>query len=237
LVLWAHNVLPTLDRRVEPVIAASRAPMPDGSPAPGPYLVMHTTCMAGSLEEVRELLSPLDACPILDRAWVADVCVPTSLAEEGPFMDAQNPKGFRYHTDCAWTDASGSELVPRIRDMFTTLPTEESFCIWYGWAPSGPLPDMAFSMEGNVYLAVYAMNASAEDDEMVRSWLAARMAAVAPVSKGLYLGDSDFTRRGAKFMSDENYARVESLRSVWDPDRVFVGYLAAPHVRLNINEP
>jgi FAD binding domain len=232
---WAMDLLPTLDRRVEPVIAGTRAPFPDGTPAPGPYMVMHTTCMTDSLDECRALLAPLDACPVLDKAWVADVCVPTSIAEEGPFMDEQNPRGWRYHTDCTWTDTAASELVPLLRDMYVTLPTERSFCIWYGWAPSGPLRDMAFSMEGNVYIAVYAMNEDPSDDDRVSDWVTDRMRALAPIGKGLYLGDSDFTRRSAKFMTDENYARLEILRETWDPSRLFVGYLAADGVRLNEN--
>jgi FAD/FMN-containing dehydrogenase len=235
LMTWAHALLPTLDRRVEPVIAASRAPFPDGTPAPGAYMVMHTTCMADTMDEVRELLSPLLTCPVLDKAWVKDVCLPTSLIDEGPMMDAQNPKFMRYQTDCAWTDAPASEVIPRLRKFYTTLPTEESFCIWYGWAPDGPLQDMAFSMEGNVYVAIYAINELPEDDERVRNWVSERMSDLAPISKGLYLGDSDFTRRGAKFMSDENYARVEVLRDKWDPTKRFVGYLAAPGLKLNQN--
>jgi FAD/FMN-containing dehydrogenase len=232
---WAHMILPTLDRRVEPVIAGVRAPFPDGTPAPGPYMVMHTTCMADSMDEVRELLRPLESCPVIDQAWVADVCVPTSIIEEGPFMDEQNPRGLRYHTDCVWTDASASELVPRLREMYATLPTDRSFCIWYGWAPSRPLRDMAFSMEGNVYIAVYAMNDDPADDAQVRGWVNERMAALAPIGKGLYLGDSDFMHRRAKFMTSENYARLEILRDKWDPSRRFVGYLAPADVALNEN--
>jgi hypothetical protein len=233
VMIWAHRILPTLDRRVEPVIAGVRSPFPDGTPAPGPYMVLHTTCMAGSMEEVRELLRPLESCPVLDQAWVADICVPTSVIEEGPFMDAQNPRGLRYHTDCVWTDADAGELVPRLRNMFATLPTEQSFCIWYGWSPAGPLPDMAFSMEGNVYIAVYAMNEEPSEDAKVRGWVNERMADLAPVGKGLYLGDSDFLHRRGKFMSDENYARLEVLRNKWDQGRRFVGYLAPPGEPLN----
>jgi FAD/FMN-containing dehydrogenase len=234
VITWAHMILPTLDSRVEPVIAGVRAPLPDGTPAPGPYMVMHTTCMAESMEAVRELLRPLESCPVLDRAWVVDVCVPTSIVDEGPFMDEQNPRGLRYHTDCVWTDAPAAELVPRLRKMYTTLPTERSFCIWYGWAPQRPLPDMAFSMEGNVYIAVYAMNNDATDDAEIRGWVNDRMTDLAPISKGLYLGDSDFLHRSAKFMTDKNYARVEALRSVWDPSQRFVGYLAPSGAVLNV---
>jgi FAD/FMN-containing dehydrogenase len=235
VVTWAHTILPTLDRRVEPVIAGMAAPFPDGTPAPGPYMVMHTTCMADSMEQCRELMLPLETCPVLDQAMVHDFCLPTSLAEEVPFMDEQNPRGLRYHTDCVWTDASAEELVPRLRAMYTTLPTERSFCIWYGWSPNKPLRDMAFSMEGNVYIAVYAMNDDPSDDDRVRGWVNDRIADLAPVSKGLYLGDSDFMHRSAKFMNDANYARVESLRDVWDPSRLFVGYLAPSNTDLNQN--
>jgi FAD binding domain len=235
LMTWAQNLLPTLDRRVEPVIAASRAPMPDGTTPAGPYMVMHTTCMADSLEQCAELLSPLLSCPVLEHAWVQDVCVQTSLIDEGPMMDMQNPKGLRYHTDCLWTDAPADELVPRLRAMYETLPTEQSFCIWYGWSPNKPLRDMAFSMEGNIYIAVYAMNEDPADDDRVLNWVSDRMKDLGPVSKGLYLGDSDFTRRSAKFMSNRNYARLEALRKVWDPAVRFVGYLTSDATTLNQN--
>ena len=148
---WAHTILPTLDRRVEPVIAGLRCPLPDGTPAPGPYFVMHTTCMADSMEQCAQLLAPLKACPALDRAWDRIEAAPTSIVEEGPYMDEQNPRGYRYHTDCLWSN--------------------------------GPLRDMAFSMEGKVYVGVYAMNEHPEDVERVRGWANERMRVLAPVAK------------------------------------------------------
>lgn len=36
-------------------------------------------------------------------------------------------------------------------------------------------------------------------------------------------------------MTDENYARLELLRTKWDSARLFVGYLAADNVELNRN--
>jgi FAD/FMN-containing dehydrogenase len=148
-------------------------------------------------------------------------------------MDAQNPKGLRYHTDCLWTDASADDLLPRLQPLFATLPTEASFCIWYGWAPKKPLKDMAFSMEGNVYVAVYAMCDTEDQDAGVKAWLQQRMHDLAPVAKGLYLGDSDFTRRSAKFMADENFAKLQSLRETHDPKHVFASYLIDSRFQLN----
>ena len=63
----------------------------------------------------------------------------------------------RYAADCTWTDAPAAELAPILGDIYRTLPTPESFVIWYGWAPQRPLRDMAFSMQGNVYVAAYTI--------------------------------------------------------------------------------
>jgi FAD/FMN-containing dehydrogenase len=242
LMAWAHEILPTLRTEVEPVIVGARTPIPfppdveppPKAPKPGEaYIVMHTTCMCDSLEQAAEYMAPLETCPVLDQAIVRDFCIPTSIAEENPMMDAQNPKGLRYHTDCLWTDASAEDLLPRLQPLFATLPTEPSFCIWYGWAPKRQLKDMAFSMEGNVYVAVYAMCDTAEEDDGVKDWLQQRMAALAPVAKGLYMGDSDFTRRSAKFMADANFAKLEALRAAYDPTHVFASYLISPEFSLN----
>ena len=87
-------------------------------------------------------------------------------------------------------------LAPLLRELWSELDTEHSFSIWYGWAPTRDLPDMAFSVEGNVYLATYAIYADPADDERYRDWVHA------PDGRprrgrgdGVYLGDTDFTRR------------------------------------------
>ena len=74
---------------------------------------------------------------------------------------------------------------------------------------------------------------TAEADDGVKDWLQQRMAALAPVAKGLYLGDSDFTRRSAKFMADANFAKLEALRATHDPTHVFASYLINPEFSLN----
>ena len=220
LITWAHEVLPTLERGVEPVIVGVRIP--------GPAVLMHTTAMCSSMEEAQRWMAPLETCPVLDRAMVHEFCQPNSLDAEAVQQDASNPRGARYHTDCAWTDASAAALVPRLRALMTDLPTERSFAIWYGWNPVRPLADMAFSMEGNVYLAAYVISDGEHDDARCRDWLQARMAELEPVAKGTYLGDSDLNVRPAKFMADANYARLEALRDAFDPNRVFPGYHIKP---------
>ena len=67
---------------------------------------------------------------------------------------------------------------------------------------------MAFSVEGNVYVATYAIYADAADDEKYRTWVHERTADIARHGAGVYLGDTDFTRRQDRFLSDANYRRL-----------------------------
>ena len=80
-------------------------------------------------------MAPLETCPVLDRALLRIFAEPTSFDDENPIMDAQNPPGMRYAADCAWTDAPAAELAPILGEIYRSLPTPESFVIWYGWAP------------------------------------------------------------------------------------------------------
>lgn len=237
VITWAHEVLPTLDCRVEPVIVGTRIPPPGIDVGGEPMIIMHTTAMFDTAEEARQLMAPLETCPALNRSLLRMFAEPTSFEDENTMMDAQNPPGMRYSTDCAWTDAPAADLVPSLGDVYRTLPTRESFVIWYGWAPTRPLPDMAFSMQGNVYLAAYTIWEHERDDAAMQDWVTSRFRALEPVSKGSYLGDADLTRRSSKFMADENFARLKALRDAHDPDRLFFDYYCRPGCTVNEFEP
>ncbi|BCY07832.1 FAD-binding oxidoreductase [Actinoplanes sp. L3-i22] len=225
---WLHELLPKLDRRVEPVIAATRLP---GEPT----LLLHTTVMAGSDAEAAELLRVFDGGPLAGRER-GHVTGPTSLAEECVAQAAQNPDGYRYAVDCTWTDAPADVLAPLLSRLWSELDTEHSFSIWYGWAPDRELPEMAFSVQGNVYIATYAIYPDAADDEKYRSWVHERTAAIARHGAGVYLGDTDFTRRQDRFLSDAHYRRLEEIRAERDPAGRFASYLTRDRAGLNVHD-
>ena len=225
LLAWMHELLPKLDRRVEPVIAATRLPVPGST-----VLLVHTTVLAGSPAEAGELLSAFDNGPLAGRA-LDHVRGETSLAEEGRAQEEQSPEGYRYAVDCAWTDASADTLAGPLLRLWRELDTTHSFSIWYGWAPNRPLPDMAFSVEGNVYIATYAIYENPADDEKYREWVHRRTAELP--GTGVYLGDTDFTRRQDRFLTDANFARLREVRATWDPEGRFASYLTADPAGLN----
>jgi len=226
---WIDGLLPALPRVVEPVIAATRLPRPQGPPV----LLLHTTAMCETDERAARALAPLADCPIADRA-IAHERGPTTVEAENRAQALQNPEGHRYAVDCTWTDARARELAPHLRALWSELPTEHSFSIWYGWSPGGPLRDMAFSLEGHAYIATYAIWDDPADDGRCSDWVVERTRALAAaVGKGVYLGDTDFTRRPDRFLSPGNHRRLEQIRARRDPERLFCGYLIADSQQLN----
>jgi FAD/FMN-containing dehydrogenase len=229
LLEWIDGLLPALDRVVEPVIAATRLPRPAGPP----LLLLHTTAMCDTLEEAERVLAPLADCPIASRA-ISHERGPTTIEAENEAQALQNPEDHRYAVDCTWTDAPARELAPHVRALWSELPTEHSFAIWYGWSPAGPLTDMAFSIEGRAYLATYAIWSDPADDERCGDWVVGHTRSLAAaVGKGVYLGDTDFTRRPDRFVSEANFARLGEIRRRRDPDGLFCSYLIAEGAELN----
>jgi FAD/FMN-containing dehydrogenase len=217
LLEFLHDVLPRLDVAVEPVVAATRLRTGEVE------LLLHTTLVAENAQDADRLLAPLDAVPVKP---VDHTRGPTTLDEENAAQALQNPEGHRYCADSQWTNASAAELAPLLRDVWSELPTRHSFSIWYGWAPTRALPDMAFSLQANVYLATYAIWTDPADDERHRSWVHGHYVRLAEqVGEGLYIGDSDFSRRADRFMAQDNFGRLREIRTARDPDGLFVPYL------------
>jgi FAD/FMN-containing dehydrogenase len=235
LLAWLHDILPALDRRLEPVLAATRlpgVPLDPGVAHPGTALLLHTTVMADSPAEADGLLRAFDDGPLAGRE-LGRIRGATSIAAENHAQAEQSPDGYRYAVDCTWSDAPAEVLGPPLLRLWSELDTTHSFSIWYGWAPRRALPDMAFSVEGNVYIATYAIYTDEADDERYRSWVHRRTAAIARHGTGVYLGDTDFTGRQDRFLSDANFRRLLQIQARWDPKGLFAGYLTADPDRLN----
>ena len=113
-----------------------------------------------------------------------------------------------------------------MRRAFTDLPNARPFTIWFSMAPLRELPDMAFSLQSEIYLASYVLWDDDAGRRPLSGWVSARMADLEPVTVGQYLGDCDLARRQVKFMSDDNWTRLQEIRADRDPDGLFVGYLA-----------
>jgi len=228
---WLHETHASVADTVE-IVALTKT---DPTLAPTPVLLVTALALVSSPAEASAALAPFRGSPAIDRALLVLDALPTTLDEQRERQLADNPVGHRWAVDNAWLSGPASSVVPAMRRACTTLPTGKAFTIWFSMAPLRRLPDMAFSLQSEIYLASYVVWEQPEDDERCLAWLDGAMADLEPVTVGQYLGDSDLSRRQVRFMSDEAWARFESIRAARDPDGLFVGYLAGAEGPRNRN--
>jgi hypothetical protein len=160
---------------------------------------------------------------------------PTTLAAQRADQVRANPEHARYLVDNGWIDGAPAEIATALRPLFVDLPTPSSFTIWFSMAPLRPLPDMAFSLQTDAYVASYCISDDAIEDEPVRRWLTDVWRAAQPVTAGQYLGDSDMTNRQLRVLGDAQWRRLQQVIDERDPEGRFVRYLTAEPAAVNRN--
>lgn len=216
---WLHDTHHTVADTVE-IVALTKT-----DPVLGPVLLVTALAMVDDEAEAEQALAPFRTNPALDRAELVVDNQPTTPEAERARQLEDNPEGHRWAVDNAWLAGTAAEVVPAMRRAYTTLPNEKAFTIWFSMAPLRELPDMAFSLQSEIYLASYVLWEDEADDERCIGWLEDAMADLEPVTVGQYLGDSDHTRRQVQFLSDDAWARLQQVYADRDPGLLFVGYL------------
>ena len=235
---WLYETHHRISTEVEIVVVSSPTELPDGTNRR--VLLVTAVALVDDPSAAEEALAPFAECPAIDRAIFVVDAAPSSLAEQRLKQEEANPEHAQYICDNAWIDGEQTPdgiaaIVEGIRPLFTTNPTEKGFAIWMSNAPRRKLPDMAFSLHTDAYVASYTVYDDPAEYQRNRDWLTDVMAHAQPVTAGQYLGDSDMTNRQLRFMAPENWERLQKVIADRDPDRRFHRYLAADDERLNVN--
>jgi len=224
---WLHAARHDVPPSVELVAVGITPPWLQQAQPPdvsheGPVLVVDGVSFDGGPGSLRAL----DGCPVADKALVAKVAQPVTLDELRSEQVRANPEGHRYVVDNAYLAGPADALIPALAPAFTALPTAKSFSLWFDLAhlPGRSLPDMALSVQGDLYFATYVVCESPAQDTLCQWWVSQTMDRLQPFSAGCYLGDSDLRLRPDRFMSDAAWARFLDIRDARDPARVFAGY-------------
>jgi hypothetical protein len=219
---WLHQARHDVPPSVELVAVGLTPPLPPDVRHPGPVLVLDGVSFDGGPESLRAL----DSCPVAGKALLRKIAQPVTIGELRAEQIRANPEGHRYTVDNAYLAGPTGALIPALAPAFTDLPTAKSFSLWFDLAhlPARPLPDMALSVQGDLYFATYVVGEDQSHDAACRSWVDDTMRRLQPFSAGCYLGDSDLTVRPGRFMSDEAAGRLRRIRAARDPDRLFAGY-------------
>jgi FAD/FMN-containing dehydrogenase len=219
---WAHEIGPRVPRAMEMMLVVHRDEHGEVEIAvTGPVLM-------DSEEEAREALALLESCPVRGRAKVAVPYLPARLEELYAGVHQAYPDGHRYGVDNMWTHAPVEELLPGLQRIAETLPEAPSHMLWMNWGPSPDRPEMAYSVEDDTYIAVYGVWSDPANDTANVAWAGDRMREMEPAASGIQLADENLGRRPARFVREENLARLDRIRDRYDPDGLFHQWMGRP---------
>ncbi len=220
---WARSIRSEIDDRVELQIHTARS-IP-GAGLEGPGITIASPVFADSEPEAIKALAPLATCPVIDKAIVNLAYAPTTLANWYTAVMTNYPQGHRYVADSMFTSASAEELLPGIRRIIETMPPHPSHFIFTGWKTSPDRADMVYGLEDEIYMALYTIWQDPADDERYRDWAGSNLAAMSHLATGIALADENLCRRPARFITESNMARLDEVRTVYDPDGRFHSWM------------
>ncbi|ORW91022.1 oxidoreductase [Mycobacterium sp. IEC1808] len=220
---WARSISAEVDRRVEMQAIATRSLPEMGIDSPA--IAFASPAFADSEEEAQQALAIFGTCPVVDKALLAVPYMPSDLPTWYTAVMTHYLNDHRYTADNMWTSASAAELLPGIRTILQTMPPAPSHFLWLNWGPSPPRQDMAYSVEDEIYLALYGSWKDAADDETYGDWAGSNMAAMSHLATGIQLADENLGNRPAKFATDEAMARLDKARATYDPDGLFNSWM------------
>jgi FAD/FMN-containing dehydrogenase len=195
----------------------------------GPVVSMLATAYAKSEQHARDVLSILETCPVRERALFVESGVPTTLDELSSYGTASHyPASKRFIADNMWTHASFDDLEPGLRSIQEAFPPAPSHLVWFPWTLTPKRPPMAYSVEDELYIALYGAWDDAADDAKYKNFVTERMRAMEAVSTGIQLADENLINRPRHFLTDENFRRLDGIRAAFDPDGLFVSWLGRP---------
>jgi FAD/FMN-containing dehydrogenase len=222
---WLRSIQPSLARTMECMVFVRR----DIFGHPGPGALVTGPVLADSREEALSALAMLETCPVVHKAVKREVNIVTELDEllQGG-EDLLYPRDRRYAADNMWTSASADDLLPGMRKIATTLPRAPSHMMWMLWGPPRPLPDMAFSLQDDLYIALYSVWEDATEDAAHQAWVTDHMRDLERFCSGIQLADENLGARPFRFLAAANFARLQGLRTKYDPGGLFHSYMGLP---------
>ncbi len=220
---WARAISGEVDRRVELQIVTSQSIPGAGLDTPG--IVFASPVFADTEAEAQQALALLDTCPVREKAILAMPYTQADLPTWYQAIMSNYPDGYRYAADNMWTSASAQDLMPGIHRILETMPPHPSHFLWLNWGPSPQRQDMAYSLEDEIYLALYSVWQDPADDSRYGDWSRSNMADMAHLATGIQLADENLGQRPAKFASDDTMTRLDEVRASYDPDGRFYRWM------------
>lgn len=210
---WAHEAGPSVPQSVELMLVVSH----EVPGVKGPGIVVVAPVIANSLGEVRNSTDFMRKSPLLKQSAFSLPFLPTGFRALLRAIKTHYPDGYNYSVDNMWTHAPIESLLPGLRAIAASLPAAPSHMLWMNWAPPEARTDMAYSVEDDIYIALYSAWKRNADEDAFRKWPLDHIKAMEHLSTGIQLADENLGRRPGRFMTDANMRRLDQIRTARDP--------------------
>lgn len=191
-----------------------------------PAVVLRVSVCADSEEEARARIASFASPPAAaERIGERREETPafTDLFKMSPM-----PAGKRVAADHMWSDAPIGELLLATYEVAAQSPHSTVDLIGFGGCGHAARPEHgALSVGGGTGAGIYAIWDDPVDDEANRAWVRRMDIALGPFRTGRYVGEADLTagpERRAECFTPEALARLEAIRSRYDPGGLFFAY-------------
>jgi hypothetical protein len=166
--------------------------------------------------------------PIKHKAFLRLPQLPVNINVAYNYAMMHYPGKQHWGVDNMWTNAPIDDLMPHLHDIAATLPPAPTHLLWLNWYPPAQRPDMAFSMENNIYIALYGTWKSARDTPKYGEWATQHMRNMAHMATGIQLADENLHRRTARFVSDAHLQQLDAIRAQRDTSGLFHAWHSRP---------
>ena len=221
---WAHEVRHEVPASIELQVLISG----HSFGVRGPGLTVIAPFFVDGWRQAFRDLAFMNKSRIARRASIRLPFLPSGLDPMYRGVGGHYPDNHRYAVDNMWTGAGIDDLLPGLKAIADTMPPPPSHALWMNWAPPKERPDMAFSMEDDLYLALYSVWKHAHDDARYEAWPTDNMRRMEPFATGIQLADENLGRRPARFVSDENLVRLDAARAAHDRQGLFQPWMGRP---------
>ena len=215
---WAYEVGPSIPDAVEFQMLMSRHTLKILAPG----IEAAAPIFAETKDELEEAKAFMKNSPIKSKAYLRTPFVEMDVKYMYDMAMTHYPNNHFWGVDNMWTSAPIDDLMPYLRDISATLPPAPAHFLWLNWQPPRRKTLMAFSMEDNIYFALYGAWSSPKDTPQYEGWATGHAKRMEHLATGIQLADENLHRRTARFLSDENLKKLTEIRSQRDPTGLFI---------------
>lgn len=222
LLTWAYGMREHISPKVECQVVFNRKAI--GLSTHG--LELNACVMADSRREAKELVAFITRGPLRKRASLTFPMFGMALGKLMKLAEkALMWPNRRWFTDGSWLNGPVEPTLPAIRKIAESQPAAPSHALWQIWNPAARRrPDMAYSLEGEVYFALYGACKQGTNTPDEENWSTQGARSLEQFSVGIQVGDENLARRPAPFLMPENFAKLQEMRSKYDPEGRFYNY-------------